>query len=206
MILHRESGTTQQQWEDDAKKKLQGKFEGVARKCDGVQAEERVASKNGNLDALKEWGAGDEGLLAENVQLLASVVEEVMALVEPDGRIQRILGVFEEWIEWVSGVWDDRQSLSSEKIEFVEGLGEKWRAECKALLRRLGALGRVLDGLERAKEGSSLYFIIEGVGILRNGAIEEMKSVLKLEEGVVEQERAWVDERVGRLERVIGFG
>jgi hypothetical protein len=204
-ILHRDSESTEKSWEDDARRKLHRKFDDVAKKCESVQETERGVRQNVNVNALKEWGAGDAGLLAENVQLLASVVEEVMVLVEEDGRVYGVLSIFEEWMTYVNNIWQIRQSAPSRgETEFIEGLGEKWRAECRALMRRLGALGRVLDGLERAQEGSSLYSVMENVRKLRSGAVEELKTVLSIEEDIVKREKVWVDEMIGGLDRHIG--
>jgi hypothetical protein len=201
-ILHRDLGSTQKSWEDDAKRKLHRKFDDVAKKCERVQEKERDVRKTVNVQALKEWGADDSGLLAENVQLLASVVEEVMVLVEEDGRVHGVLAIFEEWMNYVDSIWSIRQSTSSQgEIDFIDGLGEKWRAECRALMRRLGALGRVLEGLERAEEGSSLFSLMENVAQLRGGVMEELKTVLRIEEDVVMREKIWVDEMIGGLER-----
>jgi hypothetical protein len=174
----------------------------VAAKCEIVQEKEKDCRKRANVDALQQWGVGDSGLLAENVQLLAGVVTEVSQLVEPDGRLQGILDIFEEWIKYVSTIWDTRYaSHSPADVEFIEGLGEPWRAEVRALTRQLAGMGRVLEGLEKPKEGSSLRALVDGSTHLINGSLEELKVVLKLEGEAVKREKLWVDERMGRLER-----
>jgi hypothetical protein len=201
-ILHRDFSTTQQAWEDDAKVKLQKKFDVVAQQCDIVQSQERDVRKNINIHVLQEWGAGDSGLLAENVRLFSSVVQEVLCLVETDGRVQQVLDVFEAWIEYVDNIWSTRHisPASSGETEFIDSLGEAWRSECRALMRRLGALGRVLDGLEKPGEGSSLSALMQGAGDLRKGAVEELGTVLKLEGDIVLKEGAWVTQAVAALE------
>jgi hypothetical protein len=181
---------------------LQKKFNVVAQKCEAVQNKERDVRKNINIHVLQEWGAGDSGLLAENVRLFSSVVQEVLSLVETDGRVQQVLDVFEAWIEYVDNIWSTRHTspASAGETEFIDSLGEAWRSECRALMRRLGALGRVLDGLEKPGEGSSLSALMQGVGELRKGAVEELGVVLKLEANVVSKEGTWVNQAVGALE------
>ncbi|KAF2435459.1 hypothetical protein EJ08DRAFT_338623 [Tothia fuscella] len=201
-IMHQQSGVTLHKWEDDARRKLHRKFDSVVAKCDSVQQMETRNRKLANVDALREWGAGDSGLLAENVQVLAGVVTEVMQLVESEGRVQGILDIFSEWIQWVGTIWESREHSNSQaEVEFIEGLGEPWRAEVRALIRKLGNMGRVLDGLERPKEGSSLGSLVDGVVRLVAGVLEELKVVLKLENEGVEKEKRWVDETMARLDR-----
>ena len=175
----------------------------MARQCGSVQLKEKEGRKRVNVNALKEWSAGDTGLLAENVQVLAGVVTEVMQLVERDGRVQRLLDSFEEWIAWVEEVWAQRDGEASD-VKFIEGLADVWRSEAVALVRRMGGLGRVLDGLEHAREGSSLHALMNGTGQLLEGVVGEMKIVLILEKDIVDREKTWVDGKIRLLETGIG--
>jgi hypothetical protein len=199
--LHRESSVTLKSWENDARRKLRKKFDTVAIKCASVQQKEMEARKRSNVNALKEWAAGDALLMAENVQVLAGVVTEVMQLVEPEGRVSGVLDIFEEWITYTDTVWESRhQHKGQADVEFVESLGGAWKDEVKALMRRLAALNRVLDGLERPRDGSSLGAVWDGVGELVRMVGEELKAVSMLEIEIVETEKRYVDLKVAVLE------
>lgn len=208
-ILHRDSLRSARSFETSAKRKLNKKFASVAKKCEIVQEEEKEVRKRGNIAALIEWGTGefDEALLSENIRTLSTVVTEILSLIEDEGRVSGLLEIFEHWIEWVGGIWASRtdQEFSEAQVEFVEGLGEAWRSECRALVRKLGSLGRVLDGLEKPKDGSSIRVLMDSVSLLTAETLNELKMVLRLEGEIVEKEVRRVDEGVGRLEMELGL-
>jgi hypothetical protein len=198
-MLHRQAGPIYQAWQNSAKRRLKHKFTDVIAECEVVRAKEKDSRRRANTAALKEWCKGDMALLAENVVTLSTVVNEVMQLVEDGGRVHQAIEIFEAWITWVEAVYSSRDQ-SRGTSEFVEGLGDAWKTEVNALVRKLGGLSRQLDRLGGAEEGSSLYETLSGFRALTRGAVEELRAVEALEGEVVKRERRWIDEQIGGLE------
>ncbi|TID26757.1 hypothetical protein E2P81_ATG01221 [Venturia nashicola] len=204
-ILHREAVPALHSWENSARLKLSQKFKAVARQCQHVQEKELQVRRDANVSALKEWCGGDSGSLAENVQVLSNVVTETTQLLEPGGRVEEVIGVFSDWLGLVEGIWDLREenhgsnSVGSE-FDFIDGLGETWEAEAAGLGRRLGGLGRMLEGLDMPRKESSLWDLMSLVKLLIEGAVEELAVVGKVQREVVEREKRWVDEKVKGME------
>lgn len=198
-ILHRQAEPVYQTWQKSARRALKHKFTDVAAECEVVRAKEKDLRKRNNTAALKEWCKGDIALLGENIANLSSVVSEVMSLVEDGGRVHQALEMFEAWITWVEAIYQGREQQGRRHTDFIEGLGDGWKSEVSALVRKLQGLSRQLDGLGRMAEGSSLHDIVSGLRALTRGAVEELRAVEGLEAEVVKREARWVDEQVGGM-------
>lgn len=204
-ILHREAVPALHSWETSARLKLSQKFKAVARQCQFVQEKELQVRRDANVSALKEWCGGDSGSLAENIQVLSNVITETTQLLEPGGRVEEVIGVFSDWLGLVEGIWDLREenhgsnSIGSE-FDFIDGLGETWEAEAAGLGRRLGGLGRMVEGLDMPRKESSLWDLMSLVKLLIEGAVDELGVVGKVQREVVEREKRWVNERVAGME------
>jgi hypothetical protein len=84
-------------------------------------------------------------------------------------------------------------------VEFIDGLGEEWGEEVKALVRRLSGLLSILDGLERPREGSSVAIVMQRVRDILVTNIDELETVLVTERLVVRMESDWVDQQLSVL-------
>lgn len=188
----------------DARRKLRAKFTDVAAEAGIVAGKERDVRRRLNTAALKTWGKGDMALLGENVAQLSGVLGEVLALVEDGGRVHQALEMFEAWIAWVEAIYRGREARGTRDVEFVEGLGEGWRGEVNVLVRKLQGMARQVAGLGKVEGGSSLQEILEGVGQLISGSVEELRAVEALEREVVGREGRWVDEQVAGIGAEIG--
>lgn len=193
-ILHREAVPALHSWENSARLKLSQKFKAVAQQCQFVQEKELQVRRDANVSALKEWCGGDSGSLAENIQVLSNVIAETTQLLAPGGRVEEVIGVFSEWLGLVEGIWDLREEnhesnrIGSE-FDFIDGLGETWEAEAAGLGRRLGGLGRMVEGLDMPRKESSLWDLMSLVKLLIEGAVDELGVVGKVQREVVERER-----------------
>ncbi|RDI86155.1 hypothetical protein Vi05172_g3736 [Venturia inaequalis] len=200
-ILHRDAVPALHSWETSARLKLSQKFKAVAQQCQFVQDKELQVRRDANVSALKEWCGGDSASLAENTQILSHVVAETTQLLEPGGRVEEVIGVFSDWLGLVEGIWNLREDnrgsdcIGSE-FDFIDGLGETWEAEAAGLGRRLGGLGRMVEGLDMPRKESSLWDLMSLVKLLIEGAVEELGVVGKVQREVVEREKGWVDERL----------
>ena len=189
---------------------MQRRFGGVADAARTVAALERERARRRNVRALREWGAGPaaagpaaDAAFAENVQGLARAVGDAWALGERGGRVAQVLEMFRWWVGGVEAVWEGRAAPAAGRAragEFVEDLGEDWRGEVSALIRRLGALERGLQSLPAAADGSSLAALITAFGELIKGMTEELKTVQSVEKKIMEGEAGWIDNALSQLD------
>lgn len=178
-----------------------------------MHEQEREAALRANVSALAEWGGSgvdgsvDSGALGDNVQALAGVVLEADVLCDQaTGRVGAAVGAFGAWIEAVEEMWAAREEGSgAAAVEFIDGLGEEWREEGKALIRRLSGLLGILDGLERPREGSSVALVMQRVRDILAGSIEELEMVLLTEKLVVRMESDWVDQQLSAMSNGLVF-
>jgi hypothetical protein len=195
-LLHSSFYPTYVAWSRSTRHSLSAKFNDVAARAQVVQQNEKEIRHRDNVTALLEWGGGPDAALGENIQTLAGIVQEVTVMSEENGRVHSCVTSFEEWFEVVQEVRAERGSAAI----FVEGLGEEWRAETTALVRRLSGLWRMLETLERPAEPSSVADIVFGTRDLLKGMLDEITTVVDIEKTVMEREKDWVDEQLRQLE------
>lgn len=78
----------------------------------------------------------------------------------------------------------------------IEGLGDAWKAENAALMRKLTSFARDLSGLDQPGAGSSIATIVSGCESLLDGLLEELGVMQNIEADVVEKEKEWVETRL----------
>jgi hypothetical protein len=169
-----------------------------------VQQKEGELRQRANITALQEWCKGDFSLLGEQISNLSNIVGEIMNLLdESGGRVSQVLEMFEAWITWVEAVYASRESRGARHAEFIEGLGDGWKSEVGALVRKLQGLSRQLDGIGKVNlcdgERSSLAELMRGLKALTRGAGDELRLVEGLESEVVRKEGRWVDEQIAGM-------
>jgi len=209
-ILHGSAGRAAGPWDASARAAMQRRFEGVAGAARTVAALERDRAHRRNVRAVRAWGSGAaaegpaaDAAFAENVQGLARAVGDAWALGERGGRVAQVLEMFRRWVGGVEGVWEGRAGPAPGRArsgEFVEDLGEDWRGEVAALIRRLGALERGLQSLPAAADGSSLAAVIAAFVELVKGMTEELKTVQSVERKIMEGEAGWIDNALSQLD------
>ena len=208
-LLHMQFGPAYRAYVQSARKRLGRKFEDTARRVVHVQEEEKKALIRRNVNALKLWGAsaeGRDGGFAELVQPLAGIVNEVWLLTEEGGRMERTVAEFERWVAWIEEIWAQRKgSDGMAGAEFVDGLGDAWKAEAGALIRRLDNMKRVIGFLPPAMKGSNLERVVRKFGELIDGLVGELGLLVRTETLIVEQEKRWVDERMAALADEVGI-
>ena len=206
-LLHQSSAQTSKRWELSTRRSLHMKFEEVASLYQVMLENERAGQEQKNLQSLLDWSAGGSLTgLVEHVQILSEPLYELPSLVEPGGRLQRLVGEFEQWISWVQEIRSARQDQGGDKDAFgtIEGLGEPWKAENAALTRKLTLLSRDLGRLAQPAPGSSIACIVEACASILLGILEELHMMLKIEAEVVVEEQSWVEARLRRIARDIG--
>lgn len=196
-LLHESSAQTSRQWELSAKRKLHQKFDEVASMYQMMRDNERQIREQVNLRALQDWNNGDASFgLAENIQLLSAPLHELPALVDPGGRYMRLIDDFEEWMNWVSQVWEKRERRLQEggrDLDSAEGLGDAWKAENAALTRKLTVFSRDLETLAEPAAGSSVAAMMSCCRQLLRGMLQELQTMQSIETEVVSREREWIE-------------
>lgn len=207
-LLHRSSADVSQRWEQSAKRALHSKFDEVASLHQVMLENERTGQEQKNLQSLLEWSnGGSTAGLVEHVQILSEPLHELPSLVEPGGRLQRLVADFEQWISWVQEIRSARGGHvgGSSALGTIEGLGDSWKAETAALIRKLTAFASDLERLALPTPGSSIASMVDACTTILRGILEELQIMQKIEAEVVSRERLWVEDRLRTIARDVGM-
>lgn len=202
--MHQSSAEVSQSWEESAKCTLHTKFDEVASLHQVMLENERAGQEQKNLRSLLEWSAGGSTAgLAENVQILSEPLHELPSLVEPGGRLQRLVAEFEQWISWVQEIRSARQgdAGADKALGTIEGLGDSWKAEAAALTRKLAVFARDLEKLASPAPGSSIASMVDACTSILHGILDELQTMQKIEAEVVAREKLWVEDRLRTIAR-----
>lgn len=192
-MLHASCHPSYAAWCKSARQSLRGKFHDVVALAESVQGLERDVRMRRNVAALETWGGGADADLGAHVQALAGVIQDLLMLCEDGGRVSLNVDVFAEWIEAVDELWTMRRDGLVGNDEFVDGLGESWRTEVSALLRRVTGLLRMLEGLEKPVQGSTVDDIVQNLEEFLKGTLEELQTIQAIEKVVMDGERQRID-------------
>ncbi|KAL1611442.1 hypothetical protein SLS59_000161 [Nothophoma quercina] len=204
-LLHENAEEVSRQWEASAKRQLRLKFDEVASMYQAMLEHERSGQEQKNLQALLEWtGAKASASLVEHIQVLSGPLHELPSLVQTGGRFQRHVAAFEQWMSWVEEVRSARESRKEGGLGSIEGLGDAWKAENAALMRKLTSFSRDLGGLSQPAAGSSIASIIGNCESLLDGLLEELRVMQGIEADVVSKEKEWVETRLQGIAADIG--
>jgi hypothetical protein len=204
-VLRDASWDVQRAWEASAKRSLQHKFRELAAMHADLSAQEQEVQEQVNLRALQEWTHGTQSVgLAEQMQLLGSILQELPSLSEIGGRYGRLLTGFDEWAGLVQGIWEARDggiqgTDSNASGGVAEGLGEEWKAETAALTRKIHGLSREAGQLADAQSGSTVDGLVRCCRALLGGMLEELQLMQAIEREVAGREREWVEAGLERL-------
>lgn len=119
----------------------------------------------------------------------------------------RLTDDFEEWMNWVSQVWEKRERRLQEggrDLDSAEGLGDAWKAENAALTRKLTVFSRDLETLAEPAAGSSVAAMVSCCRQLLRGMLEELQTMQSIEMEVVLREREWIEGGLAALAEDIG--
>jgi hypothetical protein len=144
--------------------------------------------------------------LVEYIQILSGPLHELPSLLGAGGRFERLIGEFEHWISRVEHLSSRRltSTLNDGNLDSVEGLGDSWKAENAALIRKVTSFARDLDQVQRPSEGSSIASIVDTCKALLNGLSEELHVIQAIEAAVVAKENEWVEARLQAFARNVG--
>jgi len=198
-LLHETSAQTTRQYADDAKRKLGKKHSKLRKDFEAICAAETAQQKVANLKALQAW-CPDPSLLAGNLQTLARVHKDVVAITHPESRYTELLHVFEDWAA------SAETRITSPAGGFVEPLPGPWREahastalKIRSLQRELSALPPLPEQNAEAEADTSLQVILSSCRSLVDGILRELDVMGKLEKELLGQESARIDGAVGAL-------
>lgn len=204
-LLHENAVEVSRQWEISAKSALRSKFDGVSSMYQAMLEHERSGQEQKNLQALLDW-TGDKATtsLVKHIQVLSGPLHELPSLVQTGGRFQRHAGAFEQWMAWVEEVRAARQNRTEAGLGSIEGLGDAWKAENAALMRKLTSFLRDLSALSQPAAGSSIASIVECCETLLDGLLSELQVMQIIETDIVSKEKEWVETRLQGIATDIG--
>jgi hypothetical protein len=206
-LLHAASAEVSQRWHLSARQNLHKKFVEVASLHQAMLQYERAGQEQKNLQALLEWSGGSSSLgLIEYVQILSGPLHELPSLLEPGGRYERLIDEFERWMARVDYIWSTRSdsTIVDGHSRSIEELGDTWKSENMALVRKVTSFARDLEQVREPTSGSSIACIVETCMALLRGLSEELQLLQTLETGVATQEKGWVEARLRAIARDAG--
>lgn len=207
-LLHGASVDTLTQYSDDAKSKLGRKHAKLRQELDAIRAAETAQQKVANLTALQTW-CPDPSLLAENLQVLARVHKDVVAITHPESRYTELLHAFEDWVA------SAEDTMSGHTHSFVEPLPGSWREAHASTALKIRSLQREMATLPPAPEHegeedlrSSLHILLTSCRSLVDGILRELDMMAKLEKELLGQENTRINSAVSglKLEDTTGKG
>lgn len=132
-VLHRSALPVQLQWEESAKGSFKHRFDTLYERhmeLKDISHQQQILL---NQLALIGWSEGKSGLqIAEKVQLFSRNISYTCNLLAPEGKYTRILEVFKSWFDQALRVRDQREPTTKDlgkRLDFIEGIGDGWKAE-----------------------------------------------------------------------------
>ena len=164
--------------------------------------QETASHEQKNLETLLQWSAGSASAgLIEHIQILSELLHALPSLIEPGGRLYVLMEDFGRWALEVQEVRSSRQDPNrpGESLRSIEGLGDSWKAENAALLRKLTAYARELGKVDQPAAGTSIASIVETCAALLEGVLDELHVTKTIEESVVGEEKQWIEDRLNAI-------
>lgn len=202
-ILHRSSATIQSQWEASAKTHFKRELHSLSQQEAALQRLERDHQAAINYPALAAWSqSGSSAEFAERIQILSRNLHEICSLLEGRSKYGRVISMFETWFARAQRTRRARCGHGPEgeaELEFVESMGDGWRADVAYWERKLMASARELRQLGEPREGSRIARVVALLRGTVDGMVEELAAVQGIERDVVVAEARWVAEEVAKI-------
>lgn len=187
----------QKQWERSAKKCLESHFELL--RGSHIQLKGLVQSHQASVNhsALTAWCDAFPGVkFAEKLQLLSHGVQEISALVEPEGRYTRILNAFEQWFVRACRIRDSRGrplDPTGQNLEFIESIGGDWKIEVAGIEMKLSSCSRELRNVGQWQGSSTLAHLLLSFQNLVTNLLDELCMVRGIESDLMAQETSEIE-------------
>ena len=202
-LLHRSSLSVQNEWEKSAKKLFEHHFDALYERMTELKEVAQQQQALVNQLSLLEWAQGRSGAqISESVLLLSRSISGVCSLLDPDGKYTHILEVFESWFAQALRVREQRESGTQQigrKLDFIEGIGDGWKAEAMVLEREMTYSARDLKSFGEVRRASDLGRVLSMYRKLMTGLLEELDLIQWIEKEMMTQESSWIESTIHSL-------
>ena len=202
-LLHRSSLSVQSEWEKSAKELFEHQFNALYERHTELKEVAQQQQSLVNQLSLVEWARGRSGAqISESVLLLSHNISEVCSLVEPGGKYTHILEVFESWFAQALRVREQRESGTQQigrKLDFIEGIGDGWKAEAMVLEREMTYSARDLKNFGEVRSASDLCRVLSMYRKMMTGLLEELDLIQWIENEMMTRESSWIASTIHNL-------
>ena len=202
-LLHRSSLFVQSEWEKSAKELFEHQFNALYERHTELKEVAQQQQSLINQLSLVEWAQGRSGAqISESVLLLSHKISDICSLLDPDGKYTHILEVFESWFAQALRVREQRESSTQQigrKLDFIEGIGDGWKAEAMVLEREMTYSARDLKSFGEVRSASDLRRVLCMYRKLMIGLLEELDLIQWIENEMMTRESSWIESTIHNL-------
>lgn len=202
-LLHRSALSVQVKWEKSAKESFEDLFSALYERHSELREIAHQQQTLINQLSLVQWSQGRSSTqITEKVQLLSGNVSDICNLLDPEGKYTHILEIFESWFAQALRVRGRRESNGTKMgrdLDFIEGIGDGWKAEAMVLERELTYSARDLESFGEVRSTSSLCRLLSLYRKLMTGLLEELDLIQWIENKIMTQETSWIESTIHSL-------
>ena len=202
-LLHRSALSVQGRWEKSAKRSFEHQFSALYERHTELKEVAQEQQTLINQLSLVQWCQGrSSAQIAEKVQLLSHNVSDICNILDLEGKYTHILKVFESWFAQALRVRGQRESNGQRSVgdlEFIEGIGDGWKAEAMVLERELTYSAHDLESFGEVPNTSSLCRILSLYRKLMVGLLEELDLIQWIENEITTEETSWIETTIDKL-------
>lgn len=202
-LLLRSATEVQHLWERSAKLCLQSHFELVRKKHIELDLRIRSQQASKNHSALVAWCDAMSRLeLAEKLQLLSHTALDISTLLEPGGRVMRVLDSFERWFSRAHRISNSRKMPPGSVgwgLEFIESIGDDWKLEVATLEMKLASYSRELRNVVMPPADSNLACFLLSFQKFVGNLLEELDVIRGIERDLMVEEITWIESAILKL-------
>ena len=200
-LLHCESSTVYNQWEQSAEEWFRHRLEDLGVKYDEIHKISSRSQRHLNQLALIEWVDGCSSVgIAERMQLLSQCFHEIYTMTGPGSKYMRTMDMFESWLSVTLDARETRShSGKDQSADFISEIDTSWYDEVQLLLRKLQSCFRHLQNLGAAKPGSALHQLLVCLRRIVLNALEELNLVKAIHEDISKNEILWINNQIKRM-------
>ncbi len=122
-------------------------------------------------------------------------------MLERESKYERVISIFEAWFACAQRTRSSRCGPAEAELEFVESIGDAWKADVAYWERKLMASARELRQLGEPRQGSRVARVVALLRGAVEGMLEELAAVKGIERDVLLAEARWVEGEVAKIAR-----
>lgn len=195
-LLYRSAAAVHSQWLESADQSIESHFVAVSERHRHFQRYIQGHRASINQSALLNWYEGTSSAeFSQDVQLLSRNVLELHRLLDSGAKYPSILRRFESWLSNACHLRDSRKHAHAleQNTEYIESIGDDWRAEIAILEKKLATCSRELACMRKPQENSALGHAISGFQTMVTNCLDELDTIQIIESDVLAQEMLHVE-------------